>query len=120
VPCLPNPWAAWTIVIILHIIKLIARPFSITNKLVFSGDWDERLVEHMKQMTKYEHPGYLSYLQGSGNAARLRYQMSFFRRAKNRLAILLRQKFGGFKKMAGDHSIDLYVEKLRVHGERRN
>ena len=78
VPCLPNPWAAWSVVVILHIFKLIARPFSITNKFVFGGNWDERLVEHMKQMTKYEHPGYLSYLQGSGKAVRLRYQISFF------------------------------------------
>ena len=25
----------------------------------------------------------------------------------------------GFRKMAGDHSIDLYIEKLIEHGQRR-
>ncbi|UTW59048.1 lipase family protein [Kordiimonas sp. SCSIO 12603] len=120
VPCLPNPWAAWGTIIILHLVKLLLRPITGFNQFVFGGNWDERLVEYMKQMTKYEHPGYLSYLQGSGKEARLRYQMSFFRRAKIRLGILWKQKFGGFKKMAQDHSIDLYVEKLRNHGDRRN
>lgn len=120
VPCLPNPWAAWGTVFLLHFVKLLARPFTGVNQLVFGGSWDERLVEYMKQMTLYEHPGYQSYLVGSGSAAKLRFQMSFYRRARNRLSILWRQKLAGFKKMAGDHAIDLYIEKLKVHGEGRN
>lgn len=120
VPCLPNPWAAWGTIILLHLVKLLLRPITGINQFVFSGNWDERLVEFMKQMTKYEHPGYLSYLQFSGGDTRLRYQISFFRRARNRIAILWRRGWGGFKKMGADHAIDLYVEKLRIHGERRN
>ncbi len=120
VPSLPNPWAAWFVILLLHILKLVLRPISMINKMVFGGDWDEKLVEHMKQMSQYEHPGYISYLQGSGNAARLRYQISFFRRNKNWLTNLVRYKVGGIKKMVSDHSIDLYIEKLKVHGERRN
>lgn len=120
VPLLPNAWAAWAVIIFLNIAKLALRPFVWLYGAIFGGEWDERFVEYMKTLTLYEHPGYKSYLIGTPAQARLRFQISGYARLKMRFSTIWKQGFGGFKKMAGDHSIDLYVEKIRSHAERRN
>ena len=120
VPLLPNAWAAWGVIILFNIFKLLLRPFVWLYGAVFSGNWDERFVHYMRTMTLFEHPGYKSYLIGSEKQARLRFQISGYARLKIRIKTIWKQGFGGIKKMAGDHSVDLYVEKIRSHAERRN
>ena len=114
VPRLPNPLMA-------SLVRLLAKVFTSIGKFLAPGTWDDKL-EWMDMMVKFRHPGYLSYLVGSGGAARLRYNVSFSDRLKWWLAIFKsKAMFGkkGFRKMASDHSIDLYIEKLIVHGKRR-
>lgn len=120
VPLLPNAWAAWGVIILLNAAKLLLRPFVWFYGAIFSGNWDERFVEYMKTLTLYEHPGYKSYLVGTPQQARLRFQISGYARLRIRFFTLWKKGFSGFKKMAADHSIDLYVEKIRAHAERRN
>jgi hypothetical protein len=70
-------------------------------------------------MTRYRHPGYLSYLVGSGTAARLRYNVSGFDRLKWWLSMTWKRRIWQFDKMITDHSIDVYIAKLRVHAQGR-
>jgi len=120
VPLLPNAWAAWGVIIFFNILKLLLRPFVWLYGAVFSGNWDERFVEYMKTMTLFEHPGYKSFLIGSGKHAKLRFQIGSFAQLRMRFKTIRKQGFGGIKKMAADHAVDLYVEKIQAHAERRN
>ena len=123
VPRLPNPWMVSGALMLIKLIRLLGKSFTIVEKVLASGTWDDKLQAWMDMMVKFRHPGYLSYLVGSGGAARLRYNVDLFDRAKWWLAMIFKSKamFGkkGFRKMASDHSIDLYIEKLIVHGQRR-
>lgn len=123
VPRLPNPWMASAALVLIKLIHWLGRMFTIIGRILASGTWDDKLQEWMDMMVKYRHPGYLSYLVGSGGAARLRYNVGSFDRLKWWLAMIFKSRTmlgkKGFRKMASDHSIDLYVEKLIVHGQRR-
>ena len=123
VPRLPNPWMASGALVLIKLIRLLGKSFTIIGKVLASGTWDDKLEEWMDMMVKFRHPGYLSYLVGSGGIARLRYNVSPYDRLKWWSAMIFKSKamFGkkGFRKMADDHSIDRYVEKLIVHGKRR-
>ena len=123
VPRLPNPWMASGALLFIKLIRLLGKSFTVIGKVLASGTWDDKLEAWMDMMTKFRHPGYLSYLVGSGGAARLRYNVGFFDRSKWWLAMIFKSRamFGkkGFRKMANDHLIDRYIEKLIVHGQRR-
>ena len=123
VPRLPNPWMASGALVLIKLMRLLGKLFTVIGKVLASGKWDDKLEEWIDMMVKFRHPGYLSYLVGSGGAARLRYNVSFYDRLKWWFAMIFKSKamFGktGFRKMASDHSIDLYIEKLIVHGNRR-
>jgi len=97
----------------------VLKGFTIVHKTLFSGSWDEKLEKFFDAMTKYRHPGYQSYLVGGGQSARLRINVAFFDRMKWYLAILLKSRIWHFKKMVSDHSIEVYVEKLKAHGMNR-
>ncbi|MBI3132599.1 MAG: hypothetical protein HYZ13_14890, partial [Acidobacteria bacterium] len=73
----------------------------------------------IEAMTRYRHPGYVSYLVGSGNAAHLRFNVDAFDRLKWWSKMMWKQGFRGFSKMVQDHSIDLYIAKLTVHARNR-
>lgn len=119
VPRLPNPWLAGTFLIIFRLIRLLAKCITVLQKVLMSGTWDEKLEAFMESMTKYRHPGYQSYLVGSGKSARLRVSVDSFDRLKWYLSIILKSRIWQFKKMGTDHSIDLYVDKLREHALKR-
>ena len=123
VPRLPNPWMASGALLLIKLMRLLGKSFTVIGKVLASGTWDDKLEEWIDMMVKFRHPGYLSYLVGSGGATKLRYNVSSYDRLKWWLTIIFKSKamFGkkGFRKMASDHSIDLYIEKLIVHGQRR-
>ena len=119
VPRLPNPWASWAIRVLLRLFRLAAKAVTLTERLLASGTWDERLEAYITSMTRFRHPGYVSYLVGSGESARLRYNVSTFDLAGWWVTMITKQSIGQFKRMVTDHSIDVYVEKLRVHAQRR-
>jgi pimeloyl-ACP methyl ester carboxylesterase len=119
VPRLPNPWLAGTFLIIFRLIRLLAKSITVLQRVLMSGTWDERLEAFMEAMTKYRHPGYQSYLVDSGKNARLRVSVDSIDRLKWYLSIILKSRIWAFNKMAGDHSIDVYVDKLREHALKR-
>lgn len=116
VPRLPNPWLTSGIVLLLRLLRLIAKLFTVVERLLASGSWDERLETFMASMTRYCHPGYVSYLVGTGNAARLRYNVSGYERLGWWLSLMWKRRIWQFKKMVDDHSIDEYVTKLKFSG----
>jgi pimeloyl-ACP methyl ester carboxylesterase len=119
VPRLPNPWLSTAIAMLLRLMRIFAKAVTFLNSLLANGTWDERLEAFIEAMTKYRHPGYISYLVGSGSEARLRFNVDGFDRLWWWLKMIGKEWMGGFKKMVGDHSIDLYIDKLRVHALRR-
>lgn len=119
VPRLPNPWTATGIAMLLRLLRILAKSVTVINAWLANGTWDEKLEAFIEAMTKYRHPGYVSYLVGSGNEARLRYNVDGFDRFGWWMKMITKQWFRGFRQMVGDHSIDLYVDKLRIHALRR-
>ena len=123
VPRLPNPWIAFAAIVLIKLMRLLGKLFTLFGKILAAGTWDDKLEEWIDMMVKFRHPGYLSYLVGSGGAARLRYNVGLYDRSKWWLAMIFKSKAllgkNSFRKMASDHSIDLYIEKLIVHGQRR-
>ncbi len=116
VPRLPNPWLVSGIAVLLRIAKYVAKSVTVTQKLLANGSWDERLESYIDSMTKYRHPGYRSYLVGSGSASRLRFNVNSFDLFSWWVAMMWKRKIFMFKKMVSDHSVDEYVDKLKVHG----
>jgi hypothetical protein len=100
-------------------LKLLAKSVTVINRVLLSGTWDEKLERFMDAMIKYRHPGYVSYLVGSGQEARLRFNVSGFDRFKWFFAMTWKRRIWQFKKMVSDHSIDVYADKLRVHALKR-
>lgn len=119
VPRLPNPWLTTAMVMLLRLARLLAKSVTMINSLLANGTWDERLEAFIESMTRYRHPGYISYLVGSGSTARLRFNVDSFDRLKWWSRMMWKQGFGGFTKMVGDHSIDLYITKLKTHARNR-
>jgi hypothetical protein len=119
VPRLPNPWMAGAFLVLLRMLKLLAKSVTVINRVLLSGTWDEKLERFMDAMIKYRHPGYVSYLVGSGQEARLRFNVSGFDRFKWFFAMTWKRRIWQFKKMVSDHSIDVYADKLRVHALKR-
>lgn len=119
VPRLPNPWAATGILFLIRLARLLAKSVTLINHALFDGNWDEKLENFIQAMTKYRHPGYVSYLVGQGQSARLRYNVSSFDRLRWWSAMMLKGGFGRFTKMVSDHSMEQYLEKLRVHALKR-
>lgn len=119
VPRLPNPWAASAIKLFLRLLRLLLKSVTVVEKALASGTWDEKLESFIDAMTKYRHPGYQSYLVGLGNDARLRVNLGGYDRFNMFRKIILKKSFTQFKKLVEDHSIDVYVGKLKVHALRR-
>ena len=70
-------------------------------------------------LTKYRHPGYLSYIVGSGKAAHLRFNLSLY--DKVRLWFVKgRVRLSSLRKSVEDHMIETYVDKLIEHARKRN
>lgn len=119
VPRLPNPWLATSLLWLLKALLLTAKSITVIEKLLASGSWDDRLESLIQSMTKYRHTGYVSYLVGKGNSARLRYNVDGFDRFQWWLAMMWKMRVWQFNKMITDHSIDEYIAKLRVHALNR-
>ncbi len=119
VPNLPHPLIGKLFVWLLKGLKIILKAFTVTARVLSVSSWDEKLEDYFNMLTRYRHPGYVSYLVGSGSAARLRYNLGTYDRIRMWLAI----RKGGltrFKKLVKDHMIDLYVDKLKAHARSRN
>ena len=119
VPRLPNPWLIGATSLLLKLLRLVLKLFTVTGKLLASVTWDEKLEEFVEMMTRYRHPGYISYLVGSGAAARLRYNVSAYDRLGWWLSMIWKKGFTNFKKMGSDHMIDVYISKLKHHALNR-
>lgn len=119
VPRLPNPWLTTGILVLLRLIRLVAKSVTVLQRVLASGTWDDKLEKFVEAMTKYRHPGYVSYLVGTGAAARLRYNVSSFDRFRWWFAMTWKRRIWQFNKMVADHSIDLYIAKLKTHALRR-
>ncbi|MFZ5619554.1 MAG: lipase family protein [Pseudomonadota bacterium] len=119
VPRLPNPWLATGVGALIRLFKYLAKLFTVTERLLASGTWDERIETYIDVMTKYRHPGYRSYLIGSSSAARLRFNVDSFDLFSWWLALMWKRRIFMFRTMASDHAIDEYVEKLKQHASKR-
>jgi len=119
VPRLPNPWLTTGLVVLLRLLRLVAKIFTSLYALLASTTWDEKLEAYVESMTRYRHSGYLSYLVGSGSSARLRYNVDAFDRLKWWASMMWKKGFGDFGKMVSDQSIERYVEKLKAHARSR-
>lgn len=119
VPRLPNPWIAWPIRILLRIFKYLLKMVTVTARLLAASSWDERLEKYIDQMTRYRQTGYVSYLVGDGSSVRLRYNTSVFDRFWWWASMIKKRRWEAAKKLIQEHNIDQYVEKLRIHGLRR-
>ncbi len=119
VPRLPNPWMSAAILVIIKFLRFIAKFFTIIGRLLASGTWDEKLESYVRSVIKYRHPGYLSYLVGKGGVAKLRFNVDSFDRAQWWLSMMCKARFQGFNKIVEDHSIDLYISKLKTHARNR-
>lgn len=115
VPRLPNPWMTTAILVLLRVLRLVAKSVTVIEKMLASGTWDEKLEAFIESMTKYRHPGYISYLVGTGASARLRYNVSGFDIFRWWFAMMWKRRIWQFNKMVTDHSIDEYSAKLRAH-----
>jgi hypothetical protein len=115
VPRLPNPWMTSGFLVLLRALRLVAKSVTVIEKILASGSWDEKLEAFIESMTKYRHPGYVSYLVGAGASARLRYNVSSFDRFRWWYTMMWKRRIWQFNKMLTDHSIDEYIAKLRVH-----
>lgn len=120
VPNLPNPWLGWFTSFLLRLFWLLAKSVTWLNKVLTSGNLDEKLEHFIEMMTRYRHPGYMSYLVGVKQEARLRYNLSSFDKVKLWLRMIGHKGFSKFGKLVHDHSISLYVEKLKNHALIRN
>ena len=119
VPRLPNPWMASVFVFLLRLLRVLAKSVTFLNTLLFKGGWDAKLEAFIEAMTRYRHPGYVSYLVGSGSEARLRFNVDGFDRLKWWTRMMWKRGFTGFSAMIKDHSIDLYAGKLAIHAKKR-
>lgn len=118
VPRLPDPFIVALLLGLLWVIRMLGKAVSVIGKMLVSGTWDENLESYLKSMIRYRHPGYVSYLVGSGAAAKLRYNINPFDRLKW-WSKMMGKRLTGFRKMFSDHSIDRYIEKLIAHGQYR-
>lgn len=119
VPRLPNPWMTTSFLILLRLLRIMMKGFTVVEKILFSGSWDEKLESFIETMTKYRHTGYISYLVSEGGAAKLRYNVSSFDRLRWWLSMTWKRNIWQFNKMVDDHSIDLYITKLKTHARNR-
>lgn len=119
VPRMPNPWWVAVVQVFLWGLKALGKVVTAVNAILVAGSWDEWLERKLNTLSKFRHPGYVSYLVGQGSAARLRYSVSSFDLAGWWVRALFKSLFKGFKKMLGDHSIDTYITKLSVHAMSR-
>jgi pimeloyl-ACP methyl ester carboxylesterase len=119
VPRLPNPWMTTGMGFLFRLFRLVSKLFTVVDKLLASGTWDERLEVFIESMTRYRHPGYVSYLVGSGATARLRYNVSDFDRFQWWFSMMWKRRIWQFDKMVTDHSIDEYITKLRSNALNR-
>jgi pimeloyl-ACP methyl ester carboxylesterase len=115
VPRLPDPWITGALLLLIKAARWATRVASFFFQPLFSGTWDERFEAFLESMSRYRHPGYLSYLVGTTNSARLRYNVSGVDKLRWWTLMMMKGGFGRFKKMLDDHSIDLYVAKLKSH-----
>jgi pimeloyl-ACP methyl ester carboxylesterase len=120
VPRLPNPWLAGFTSVLLKTLRLLAKSVTFLDKLLAAGNWDERLEGFVEMMTEYRHPGYMSYLVGPENGARLRYNLGSFDKSRLWLKMISKKTFSSFSKLGSDHGIKLYVGKLKFHALDRN
>ncbi len=122
VPNLPNPWLGAGAGVLLRLVWLLLKMFTVTQRLLASGSWDERLDAYVKMMTRYRHPGYRSFLMGNGKDARLRYNLSSFDALGLWIRIMFNSGLGlrRFEKLVSDHAIGNYVDKLETHAIGRN
>lgn len=121
VPSLPNPWLGTGGVLVLRLLRLAAKLFTLSNRILASGSWDEKLEAYVEMMTRYRHPGYQSYLIGVGSDARLRYNLGLYDRVFSLWFPLLKKRtFSSFSTLVSDHLIDAYIEKLKQHALSRN
>jgi triacylglycerol lipase len=119
VPRLPNPWAVWFILLGFRLFRILGKSVTLINQLLANGNWDARFETFIESMTKYRHPGYLSYLVGDGRNARLRFNVDGYDRLKWWTRMICKRTFSGFGEMLADHSIDAYVSKLTAHARSR-
>lgn len=119
VPNLPHPMVGKVLGWLLKGLRVVLKAFTVTARVLASSSLDEKLESYFDMLTRYRHPGYMSYLIGSGSAARLRYNLGLYDRVRMWLAIRGRG-LSRFKKLVTDHTIDLYVDKLKEHARKRN
>ena len=115
VPRLPNP-------ILVAALRWIARAvfagIGLFSRTLHLGKWDESLIQWLEEIEDYRHPGYLSYLEGPAGTARLRYNVSIADQIRWSTK-LIGKRLLGFRKLVSDHDIELYIEKLKSHAQRR-
>ena len=120
VPSLPNPWLGTFTSLLLRLFRLLAKSVTIVDRLLASGNLDEKLEGYIEMMTRYRHPGYKSYLVGVESDAHLRYNLGSYDKMRLWLRMATKKGFSRFNKLVSDHMIDVYVTKLKNHAIKRN
>ncbi len=120
VPNLPNPWLGWFTSMLLKMFRVLAKSVTLLEGLLATGNLDKKLEKYIEMMTQYRHPGYKSYLVGSGSNARLRYNLGSFDKVQLWTRMIFKKGFSRFGKLGSDHMIDVYVKKLKNHAMKRN
>lgn len=119
VPNLPHPLVGKTLGLFFKGIRIILKAFTLTAKVLATSSWDEWLEKRFDMLTRFRHPGYVSYLVGPTTDARLRYNLGIY----DKISLWFKIRSRGlsrFKRFLSDHSIDIYVDKLANHGMTRN
>ena len=97
-------------------LRIFSKSFAICGMLT-AGSWDEKLESYARDAIRHRHPGQLSYLTGSGNNTRLKHNLSLHDRFLMWWNMFTRLNM---TKMLKDHSMEQYIEKLKINGIRRN
>lgn len=120
VPSLPNPWLTGIVSLFWRLVRLLLKSVTIVEKMLASGKWDDKLEDFIEMLTRYRHPGYMSFLVGPRNDAKLRYNLGSYDKFKLWVRMITNRTFSSFAKLVKDHSIELYVDKLKSHALSRN
>ncbi|MEY2631468.1 MAG: hypothetical protein RIR00_122 [Pseudomonadota bacterium] len=118
VPRLPNPWWATILKWGLHGLR-VALKITTVYTIFVRNSWEKKLGNFIEGLTRYRHPGYVSYLEGEPDTARLRFNVSSFDQLGWWLRVVTKRGLRGFGVMAGDHSVELYVAKLKANAKGR-
>ena len=120
VPRLPSPWLVTATALLFHLVRLGAKLIKVVDGVILTGKRAEKIEEFIDMLMRYRHPGYMSYLKGSGKDATLRYNLGSYDKTMLWFRMVRKKGLSRFAKLVKDHAIGEYVSKLKTHALNRN